>query len=249
MSQPSEGRTSFLPEIQIEGPGEQRRWTVLVRLILLIPHAIVVYFVGIAAAVVAVLGWFAALFTGRLPGWIADFLVLYVGYQARVNAYYSLLTDQFPPFLVTRLGYPVRTDIRPGRLHWAAVLFRIILVIPAAVVSAVVTEGWAVVSFFLWLSVLIAGRVPRPVFGASAAVVRYAFRVQAYFYLLTADYPKRLFGDGGSAEQGTRPLTLSRGARVLLIVIIVLGVLALLGAITAKAYYQPDFEHYDYDWT
>ena len=248
MSQPPASRESFLPEIQIDGPGPQRRWTVLVRLILLIPHFLVVYFVGIAAAVVAVLGWFAALFTTRLPSWISDFLVLYVGYRARVNAYYYLLTDSYPPFLTTAVGDPVRADVRPGQLNRATVFFRIILVIPAAVLASVVASGWGALSFFLWLTVLITGRVPQSLFGASAAVVRFLFRVQAYFVLLTDAYPKGLFGDGQQEDAtGTRPLLLSRGARVLLIVFLVLGILALIGSITAQAFYQPDFEYYEYD--
>ncbi|QUH01356.1 DUF4389 domain-containing protein [Saccharopolyspora erythraea] len=249
--QPGESRPPFLPEVQIEGPGPQRRWTVLVRLILLIPHFIVLYAVGIAAAVVAVLGWFAALFTARLPTWIADFLVLYVGYRTRVGAYLTLLVDSYPQFLTTSIGYPVRVDIRPGRLNRAAVFFRLILVIPAAVVAAVLAHGWTVLAFFLWLAVLITGRTPQPVFGASAAFVRYELRVQSYWYLLTDSYPKRLFGDGGSAAegaraQGTRPLTLSTGARVLLIAFIVLGVLGLLATGLSSALHEPAPEYYQY---
>src|SRR5207248_4534389 len=48
------------------GPGRQRRVTVLFRLLLVIPHYIVLYALGIAVAIVAIIGWFAALFTGRL---------------------------------------------------------------------------------------------------------------------------------------------------------------------------------------
>ena len=46
---------------------KQRRWTVLLRLILALPMAVVVIAVGIAAFVCVVLGWFAALVTGRAP--------------------------------------------------------------------------------------------------------------------------------------------------------------------------------------
>ena len=46
---------------------KQRRWTVLLRAILAIPLEVVVIAVGIAAVVSVVLGWFAALVTGRAP--------------------------------------------------------------------------------------------------------------------------------------------------------------------------------------
>ena len=54
------------------GPAPQRRVTVLFRLLLAIPQLIVLYVLSIVAELVAVVGWFAALFTGRLrPAWPA----------------------------------------------------------------------------------------------------------------------------------------------------------------------------------
>ncbi|TDD38126.1 DUF4389 domain-containing protein [Saccharopolyspora elongata] len=249
--QPAEANGLFLPELEVVPPERQRRWTVLLRLLLLIPHFIVLWLLSIAAAVVLIVGWFAALFLGRLPDWIAGFLSLFVGYQARVVASNMLLVDKYPPFLVPEPDYPVQADIRPGELNRWAVLFRIILVIPAAIVSAIVSQGFGVLAFFIWLVVLVLGRNPRPVFDASAAVLRYSYRTNAYFYLLTGAYPKKLFGDARAEEnpprqsQGTRPLVMSQGGRVLLIVFIVLGV---IGAVTngvVQSQYQPP-EHQDY---
>ena len=258
-TQTSDSAPPFLPELEIDGPSAQRRWTVLIRLILLIPHFLVLYFIGAAASVVGVVAWVAGLVLGRIPDWIADFLALFVGYEARVSAYLLLLVDHYPPFVTTTAGFPVRVDIRPGRLNRAAVLFRIILVIPAAVVAAVVGYGAITLSFFLWLAVLIAGRTPMPIFGANAAFLRYSYRTRAYFYFLTDAYPKRLFGDqseaasqeegstgGAVAVGGTRPLVLTQGGRVLLIVFIVLGVLGLAGAILSGILmgppeYQPGY--------
>ena len=56
-------------------PADQGRLTVLVRIILAIPHLVVLYVLGIAAEVVALICWFAALFTGRLPDGLAEFQV------------------------------------------------------------------------------------------------------------------------------------------------------------------------------
>lgn len=90
-------------------------------------------------------------------------------------------------------------------------------------------------SFFCWLAVLILGRTPAPQFEAAAAVLRYAMRLQAYFLMLTAAYPKRIFGDraptgvtGMAAVapgrgSATHPLLLTSGARVLLAVFILGG--------------------------
>jgi len=88
------------------------------------------FFVGIGALVVAFLGWFAALFTGRLPESFAKFLLGYVRWTTRVYAYEFLMTDAYPPFaLDPDPSYPVDVTVTTGRLNRFAVLFRIILVI------------------------------------------------------------------------------------------------------------------------
>jgi Domain of unknown function (DUF4389) len=109
----------------------------------------------------------------------------YVVYAARVYASLYLLVDSSPPFGFTAPGSPVQLELHPGRLNRLAVLFRIILAIPAGIIAAVLTAGWQAVSFFCWLAVLILGRTPAPLFEATAAVPRYAMRLQAYFLMLT----------------------------------------------------------------
>src|ERR1700722_17840336 len=202
-------------------PADQRRLTVLVRIILAIPHAIVLYVLGIASDVVALICWFAALFTGRLPDGLAGFQVGYVRWLTRFYAYVLLLTDVPPPFELGDAQSPVRLQAQPGPLNRLAVLFRIILVIPALIVVTVLTYGLSFpVMFVTWLIVLIAGRMPRPLHEALAAALRYQARVIGYFLMLTAGYPGGLFGDpaafgagpadsvpAGSAGPGTTGVT------------------------------------------
>lgn len=239
----------FLPELLVTPPRRHRRWTVLLRMLLLIPHFIVLWALGVAAAVVVFIGWFAALVLGRLPEWISGFLTLYISYSTRVGASAWLLVDRYPPFVVGDPQFPVDVEIRPGRLNRWAVAFRFVLLIPAAIVAAVTSWGFGVLAFFLWLIILVMGRNPRPVFDASVAALRYSMRTNAYIYLLTGAYPKRLFGDareeGEAAEvpAGTRPLVMSRGGRILLIVFIVLGALAMVGNGAVSSTQPPPHEY------
>ena len=187
-------------------PAEQRRLTVLVRIILAIPHMIVLWVLGIAAEVVALICWFAALLRGRLPDGLAEFQVGYLRWATRFYAYLFLLTDVYPPFELADAQYPVRLRAQPGPLNRLAVLFRIILVIPAWIVSAVLGYGLSfLVMFVTWLIVLITGRMPRPLHEALAAAVRYQVRVTAYFLMLTARYPGGLFGDPETSAFGVGP--------------------------------------------
>jgi hypothetical protein len=185
-----------LPELDVPPPAHQRRLTVFFRWLLLIPQFIVLWVLGIGAFFAAIAAWFAALALGRLPRWAAGYLSGYVVYSTRVSASLYLLTDRYPPFAFTAPEYPVQVELHPGGpLNRLAVLFRIILAIPAIIIASVVATGWSALAFFSWLVVLILGRMPEPLFEATAAIVRYSMRLAAYFLMVTPAYPKRLFGD------------------------------------------------------
>ena len=187
-------------EVRFGTSKPQRRWTILIRVILVIPQAIVLLFVGIGAGVVMFLGWFAALFTGRLPESFARFLLGYLRWSTRVNAYTYFLTDVYPPFaLDPDPGYPVDVAVTTGRLNRAAVFFRIILVVPASIVEAVLIYGLAIFGIVIWVAALILGRVPDAFFGASAAAIRWQTRTNGYFTMLTSYYPSDVLGDKDSS--------------------------------------------------
>jgi Domain of unknown function (DUF4389) len=224
----------FLPVLDVFPPERERRWTVLLRLLLLIPQGIVVALLGIVAAIVVFIGWFGALVLGRLPEFAAGYLARYLAYETRVEGYGMLLVDRYPPFAFDAPDYPVRIEVRPGELNRLAVFFRLLLVIPAGIVQAVIYSGWTVCCFFIWLVVLVLGRMPQAAFQATASVLRYKLRIDAYMFLLTPAYPKRLLGDqpGRDYDQSwglasaTRPLVLTGGGQGLLVLFIVLGVIA-----------------------
>jgi hypothetical protein len=182
--------------VAFEGPGAQRRLTVAFRIILAIPHLILLLLVSVVAILAAIVGWFAALILGRLPRGLARFLGQYVQYSTRVSAYsFFLLTDRYPPFSLTDPNYAVSVETAPGRLNRLAVFFRVILVIPAAIVVNLVQSGFQLAAVFIWLIVLVSGRMPTSLFEALAVALRYSTRFSAYNFMLTADYPSGLFGD------------------------------------------------------
>jgi hypothetical protein len=186
------------------GPARQRRVTTAFRLLLAIPHFIALYFVALVAAVVVVIAWFAALFTGRLPGGLDDFMIGWLRWLTRFYAYLALLTDQYPPFGLADGDYPVRISVAPGRLNRLAVLFRLILVIPAWILASLVSCGVGVVLIVIWLIVLVTGTMPGALYQAVAAVVRYSARYYGYFFLMSGTYPGGLFGD--PAEPDVAPV-------------------------------------------
>jgi len=222
-----------------DGPAPQNRLTVAFRWILVIPAAVVVFFLGVGAFVIAIIGWFGALFTGRLPRFAADYLSGYVRWSARVVGYGSyLLTDKYPPFTFEdREDYPIRVAFEPGGLNRLAVLFRIILGYPASVVTGVLNLGFApIIAFVTWLITLINGTMPTSLHQALAAIFRFQIRMSAYWFMLTPTQPWwGLFGDrddasGAGGPAARWPLVLGTTAKRLVIVVIVLGALITIAA-------------------
>jgi len=179
------------------GTAPQRRLTVAFRIILVIPQFIVLYFLGIATLFVVVIGWFAALFMGRFPEWAHSFISGVVRWYTRVGAYMFLLTDRYPPFSLDDEAYPARPILpAPGRLNRWAVLFRIILAIPAGAFCQIVEYGLTFpLLLVMWFVVLIRGRMPPSLYASYSALLRYQVRFHAYFLMLTSEYAWGMLGD------------------------------------------------------
>ncbi|WP_156725753.1 DUF4389 domain-containing protein [Streptomyces apocyni] len=230
---PADGE--WLPVLDIPAAARQRRWTVLLRWLLLLPQFVVVFLLSIAAFFVTIVGWFAALFMGRLPDGIFSFLGSVLAYRTRVNASSMLLVDRYPPFAFSAPDYPVQIELRATPLNRLAVLFRLILMIPAAIITNLVQAGWFSMSWVFWLIGVVLGRLPAPIYAATSAVARYGMRFTAYGMMLTPAYPKRLFGDEpvppDAVRSGTRPLLMGTAAKILVVLFLLLG---LAGHITSS---------------
>jgi len=213
----------------------QRRWSVLLRVVLGLPLIIWLAVITIAAVVTVIVAWFAALVNGEVPGAMQRFLTDVARYNAKVEAYLSLLTDRWPGLsLQARPHDQVSLEIDHVRLNRAAVLFRAILAIPAGLVASVLSLGAYLLTFVMWISALILGRVPQALHEARGQVWRFTIRSSAYIELLTPTQPfEGFFGDAPAADTGsgddsvtglstTSPL--SRWGRIFFIVTLLSGV-------------------------
>ncbi len=77
---------------------DRNRLTVFFRIILVIPQVIVLAVLTIASAVATLIAAFAVLFTGQWPTGMRDFVIKVDRWSLRVQAYFLLLTDAYPPF-------------------------------------------------------------------------------------------------------------------------------------------------------
>jgi len=83
-------------ELHVAERRRQNRWTVLFRAILAVPALILAAVFGQLLAVVAFLGWFAGLFTARMPLGLRNAGAYALRYSSQANAYFLLVTGAYP---------------------------------------------------------------------------------------------------------------------------------------------------------
>jgi uncharacterized protein DUF4389 len=170
---------------------KRSRLTTFFRLLLVIPHAIVLAFYAIAAAVVVIVAWFALVFTGRWPRGMYDFVAGFFRYGTAVHGYFYLLTDEYPPFGPNVDSYPVRLNIAPPQDEYSRlkVLFRIILAIPPYIIAYAMNIVMQVGAFLAWFAIVVLGRQPKGLQDMIVLGMSYQQRAYAYIALLAEDWP------------------------------------------------------------
>jgi hypothetical protein len=144
---------------------------------------------GGVAVVVAILAWFAILFTGRYPRGLWDLAAFYLRWRVRAVAYVALLRDEYPPF--GDGPYPASLQIMPpdAPRDRLTVGFRLILAIPHLVAILALDMAWALTTIIAWFAILFTGRYPAALYDFSSGVFRWNVRVEAYLLLLRDEYP------------------------------------------------------------
>ena len=202
----------------------QSRWLWLVKWFLALPHIVVLAFLWLAVLVTTVVAGFAILFTARYPRGLFDFAVGVLRWTWRVTfyAFAPIGTDRYPPFaLDLDPTYPADLDVAyPVGLSRGLVLVKWwLLILPQALVVAVLSGGWGpahfgLISIFALIAIVgyaFTGQYPRPLFDLMMGLQRWCFRVMTYGLLLTDEYPPfRLDADDAAAPPVTvyqpRPL-------------------------------------------
>jgi Domain of unknown function (DUF4389) len=209
--------------LRLEGELDERlsRWLWLVKWVLIIPHAIILFFLWIAFFVVSVIAFFAILFTKRYPRGMFDFNVGVLRWTWRVNfySYQALGTDRYPPFTLDEVpDYPARLEVDyPGELSRGLVLVKWwLLAIPHLIIVAILAGGWTMyfgqnedaawtasggliglLVFIAGVALLFTGRYIRGLFDVVMGFDRWVYRVGAYVALMTDAYPPFRLDQGG----------------------------------------------------
>jgi hypothetical protein len=171
-------------------PDELSRWLIFVKWLLAIPHYIILYFLQILFSVVTLVAFFAILFTKTYPRDLFRFAVGTRRWQNNVNAYTSLMRDEYPPFSWDPGTYAAVYDADyPVELNRWLPLIKWLLAIPHYIVLALLGIVWLFVLIGAWFAILLTRRYPRPLFDFGVGMLRWSERVTMYVYLATDAYP------------------------------------------------------------
>jgi len=185
--------------ITVDNDLRRSRLTVFFRLLLAIPHLVWFALWTVAALVAGLLNWFAVLLTTRTPRPFHRFLSAYVRYTTQVGAFLWLAANPFPGFVGDN-RYPVAVEIaEPQTQRRLVTLFKLVLVLPALLIAAVLGGGltfgggWAdlaaVAAFLGWFAALAQGRMPGGLRNLAVWSLGYGAQLSAYLFSLTDRYP------------------------------------------------------------
>jgi hypothetical protein len=185
--------TDYPVRVDLEHPLEVPRWAPFVQWFLAIPHFVVLWVLGMVAGVCAFIGFFAVLFTGRVPAGLFDVQVLYWRYQWRTYSYVLGLRGGYPPFDFQTTGAmpdpAVLEAVRPERLSRLLILVKWLLAFPHYVVLFFLVVAAYFAHLVGSLAVLFTGRWPEPIRHLLVGVARWSYRVYGYITFVTDEYP------------------------------------------------------------
>jgi hypothetical protein len=174
----------------------------LIKWLLAIPHYVILAFLWIAFVVVAIIAFFAILFTAKYPRSLFDFNAGVLRWTWRVGFYsYEVLgTDKYPPFTLKSVDYPADLEIEYSeRLSRGLVLVKWwLLAIPHYIIVAIFQGGLGerrgiglsqILAIFAAVALLFTGKYPPDIFKLVIGMNRWSYRVAAYASLMTDRYP------------------------------------------------------------
>lgn len=182
----------------------RNRLTAFFRLFLAIPYVIWLVLWEIVALLAAIANWFVTLAGGVSPASLHNFLAAYVRYRTHVYAFLFLIADPFPAFTGKAGSYPVDPAVAPPvpQNRWK-IGFRIVLAIPALMVSSAYGGLLLVVAVLGWFAILATGSMPQGLRNAGAQALRYAAQLAGYLAVITDAYPY----SGPISAPGSEPAT------------------------------------------
>ncbi len=175
----------------IPRPEKTSRLLMIFRFFLIIPVAFFGGLYSIPVSAVMLVAFWAILFTGKYPRSMWEYVTRYFRFNTNLNAYFMLLTDAYPPFNgKAETPYPIKTTFAyPERMSRLALLFRWLIMFPHYFYVMIYSIGYLAIAFLNFWAVLFMGKIPEGFFSFLKRYFIYSYRLNAYMYVLTDEYP------------------------------------------------------------
>jgi hypothetical protein len=164
-------------------------------LYIMIPHGIVMIFVGIWAAILQFLAFWVVLFTGKYPKSWFEFQAKVMNWTCRLYATMFNLVDGYPAIGPGGTSEKVKLDVEyPETLSRGLLLVRLIfgfiyIYIPHGfcLYFRLIAHGF--VGFIAWWVVLFTGQFPESMHSFLTGTLRWMTRLNLYCGFMTDEYP------------------------------------------------------------
>jgi len=181
-------------KLRVDDDLRRSRLTVFFRLLLVIPHAVVLLLFALVAAVLLPVHWLVTLIAGKPAGSLHALYARTLRYSTQVSAYLHLLADPYPPFGGgSAYAVDLETAESPERQSRLVTFFRLFIAIPAFIIAYVLGEVLQIIAFLGWFVCLALGRMPEGMRNLGAYCLRYQMQTYAYAVLVTSRYPSFSF--------------------------------------------------------
>ena len=164
-------------------------------LYIMVPHTLVLFFVGIWSSILHFISWWVILFTGRYPASFFEFHVKMIAWNMRLTASLWNLIDGYPS-IGTAGGHPAVTldvpypeSLSRGKLLLRAFLGVFYISIPHGFCLYFRMIATGFLNFLSWWSILFTGRIPDDWFQFNVGTLRWTLRLNLYMTNMTDDYP------------------------------------------------------------
>lgn len=160
-----------------------------------IPHVFCLFFLGIGAAILSFIAWWAILFTGKYPKGMFDFQLKIMRWSMRLNASLYNLVDGYPAFGLNTDKDNVKLEVEyPETLSRGILILRLLF----GIIYYGIPHGFCllfraiwgqILMFIAWWVVLFTGKYPENWHKFNVGTLRWISRINLYSNFMTDKYP------------------------------------------------------------
>lgn len=164
-------------------------------LYIFIPHAFVLFFLGLWGAILGFISWWIILFTGRYPQSFFEYQVDLIRWRTRLSARQFNLADGYPAFGLSSVDPVIQVEVPyPQSLSRGMLLVKLFfgfffVLIPHGIVLYLLAIAVLFVNFIGWWIILFTGKLPVDLHDFIVGFLRWSTRVNLYMGNMTDEYP------------------------------------------------------------